>query len=247
MTKLSTLFFIFFLLGARGYGQIAASDSAFLARAQQNAMKIYVAAIGDQANLYNGVQYLDYVTSADTEGHPYFKSDDFADGSVYYDSGLYSNIPMMYDLIKDKLVLDQPFSHFKMELISEKVKSFDLSGHHFERLARAKNDSSISTGFYDLLYNGNVKVYAKRHKERKETALSTGIKVEYLDKDQLFIYKDGQYFHVKSKPSVLAVFRDKKKILRKEINANKNRINFNTDRDGAIAMLAKLYDETEKR
>ncbi len=226
------------------YGQGLTPDSSFIAQANKNAFDVYSKSIGDQANLYNGVEYKGYVEHSSDQGHAYFLSNDWADGSIEYDGGQYNNVALMYDLITDKVILEQPYSYFKLELISEKVKSFSLSGHTFIRLGENKSDSSIHSGFYDLLYNGKVKVLEKHRKHINQKTDLREVRVEYPAINKLFIYKNGQFFTVKTKSSVLKVFKDRKKELKKYIS--KNKIDFRNDREHAMARVAKFYDASEE-
>src|SRR5882762_4557379 len=87
-----------------------AADTAFIAEARKNAYLIYKSAIGDQSNLHNGSEYKEYQDNANTKGIRSFLTDDWTDGSVYYDSAHYANVGLLYDIVTDKLILDQPFS-----------------------------------------------------------------------------------------------------------------------------------------
>jgi hypothetical protein len=64
-------------------------------------------------------------------------------------------------------------------------------------------------------------------------------------KNQYFIYKEGVYHPVKSKSSVLKVFKDRKSVLKKQLA--KNKIRFGKDRELALSKSAKFYEESEKQ
>jgi len=250
MTELpiSKVFFFlssFLLISSVVFGQGTASDTAFLTKANTYARNIYSQSIGDQAGLYNGVEYRGFPIRNTDEGHPFFLSDDWIEGSVIYDGEEYSGVAIQYDIINDKVVIEQPYSHFKLELISEKIKSFSLPGHAFVRLLQNTNDSSLSTGFYEVLYNGSVKVLAKRRKHTNQILDPGKITIQYIENDKLFIYKKGRFYTVKSKLSALSVFNDLKKEIRKFIR--KNNINFRKERDHSMVLVARFYDESGKQ
>jgi len=237
-------FFLCAFLPAEAWCQLA-SDSSFISSAKKNAHSIYHASLGDQIGLFNGSEYIEHYDYRSPKGFPYFQNDDWIDGTITYDSATYTNVGLLYDLVTDKIVLDMEYSHFKLELVSEKVKSFDIAGHHFVRVVRFKNDSSFRSGFYDLLYDGKVKAYARRFKERKENAKVTGIEVEYLDKNHYYIFFNDTYHRVRSRQSVLNVFAAKKKELKKKIRSSGRKINFNKNREESIVQVLSLYDELE--
>jgi hypothetical protein len=219
-------------------------DSAYLVAANKYAFDVYIKSIGDQAGLYNGVEHKGYLEHNTDIGHPYFLSNDWVDGSVFYDGAEYENTGLLYDLLTDKVIVEQPYGHFKLELISEKIKTFSLAGHTFVRLTASKGDSTVRPGFYDLLYDGKVKVLAKHTVEIVQKMDFREIIIEYLRHEKIFIFKDGEYFAVKSRSSVLKVFDDRKKELRKFIN--KNQIDFSSDREHAVARIAKFYDMSKE-
>jgi hypothetical protein len=228
-------------------GQNSVSDTSFLTKSRAQAYALYTEKIAEQSPLVNGSEYKEYLTVPElTTGIPYFISDDWIDGNVFYDSALYSNVPLMYDEVTDKLIIEQPFSHYKLELISEKVNYFEISGHTFLRIVRAKSDSTISTGFYDVLYDGKTKAYVKRLKQVIETTQPGGVLINYLDTKRYLLWKDNIYYPVSRKSSVMKVFEDKRKLLRKLVRDHSSEIDFHNNREKSIALIARLYDETEK-
>jgi hypothetical protein len=222
-----------------------ATDTAFLGRAKAAAFTQYSARIAEQSPLDNGSEYKEYLLVPElTTGIPYFLSDDWQDGNVHYDSGLYSNVPLLYDEVTDKLIVEQPFSHFKLELISEKIKYFQIAGHTFVRIVRAKSDSALVTGFYEQLYDGKTKAFVRHYKEMKETAQVGGVTKEFLDHSTFLIQKGNVFYKVGKKRSVLKVFEDRKKALAKLVRAHSREIDFRKNRGRSIALISRLYDET---
>jgi hypothetical protein len=233
------------LLPYSAYCQNIKSDTLFLSNSIDRVKAIYLKATSGEGPLFNGVQHKSIVLHNYDEGHPYFLSDDWIDGSIEYDGGLHDNISMQYDLTTDKIVIDHPISHFKMELISEKVTSFKLLDHTFIRLSPGTDSTKISIrpGFYELLYDGKVKVYAKQKKLRREVFESNVIKSIFDQKSQYYIWMDNVYYPVKGKGSVLNTFYKKKSALKKHLS--KNKINFKKDTGLAIAKSAEFYDALE--
>jgi hypothetical protein len=126
-----------------------------------------------------------------------------------------------------------------MQLVSEKVKSFSILDHTYVRLIN-NNENPLETGFYDLLYDGRIKVYARRTKTFQENTQSGTIERRFDYKVRYYIFKDNTYNPVSSKSSVLKVFMDKKQELRQQIS--KSKLNFRADREKSIVQLTQLYD-----
>lgn len=239
-----TLFLLVFSLTV--FSQHAETDTLILSKAVAKAKTIYTNSIASNSHLLNGTQYKETIIHNYDIGYPYFLTDDWIDSaSIDYDGQVYQNISLMYDIVRDKIILDHPFSHFSIQLINEKIKSFKLTSHTFVFL---KEDSSqtatIRAGFYDLLYNGTVKLYARRKKEINSIVEAPLVKTEFVDKNQFFVYKNGNYFPVKTRSSILKLFSDRKSPLRKYIK--KEKLNFHKDRDVALTKSVKFYDESER-
>src|SRR3982751_1819689 len=85
---------------------------------------VYNPFIEKQSRLYNGIEHLGY--SARIKGHAYFLQRELQTGTLIYDELEFTNVPMLYDLLKDQVVILH-FNHFtKIGLVSEKVKAFTL-------------------------------------------------------------------------------------------------------------------------
>ena len=237
---------LFLILSRTVFSQITEPDTLILSKAVAKAKEIYTHSMGSELRLYNGVQYKEFILHNYDIGHPYFLADDWTDScAVNYDGQEYENVSLLYDIVHDKVVVDHAYSHFSIQLINEKINSFSIAGHNFVYLAPdSAQGSTIHPGFYDLLYDGNVKVYARRRKDANSIIEAPLVKMEFVDRSQFFIYKNGHYFPVKNKSSILKVFSDRKSALRKYIN--KNKLNFHTNRDFALAKSAEFYDESEK-
>ncbi len=244
-TSVRILFVVISLAITSGiYAQSKGYDTAFVSTATQQAKLAYGSYLGVGSHLLNGVAYKEYIGHHDDEGNPYFVSDDWVDGSLVYDGDAYAPVPIIYDLVQEKIVIEHPFAGIKLELINEKISSFDLSGHHFIRLeSDTIKESPVRTGFYDVLYNGTTKFLVKRQKAHKEQVVGREIKVQFPETDRLLLHVNGRYVQVKSKSSVLEAFADRKTELRKYMHKNKIRFR---NRESDITQLAAYYDELNK-
>jgi hypothetical protein len=230
-----------FFLAAHCFAQVSKPDTAFLTSAKLHQEKLYDEFIYGQSRLYNGSEHRDYLSKNDE--HPYFGVDDWVYGYILYDDELYENVPMFYDLSRDKVISEHILNGAKLELVAEKIARFSLSGHTFVRL-RKNETQMISEGFYDLLYDGATKVYVRREKLLQEKVESNNIIARFEERNRIFIFKDGIYFPVKKKGSVLDVFSDRKEDLKSFLN--KNKIKFKSDRETATVRLAEFYDVQSK-
>jgi hypothetical protein len=189
--------------------------------------------------VFNGKEYVDF--DSYIKGHQKFESEDWEEGSIEYDGIRYENIPMFYDLVKQEVVVQHYDLYYKITLLNERITRFSLLGHTFTRLVADTTTSPvIRTGIYDQLYDGKVKMLVKRAKIIYETLSPQGREQEFLSQDGYFLWKDGVYYPVKSKKSVLNVFKNQKKALQKYLR--ENRIVFKENREKAMAKMAAYYD-----
>ncbi|CAG5007402.1 hypothetical protein DYBT9275_04037 [Dyadobacter sp. CECT 9275] len=190
-------------------------------------------------NLYNGRIY--YLYDPKAEEHQFYVERKWEKGSVYYDGQRFDSIPMLYDIVRDELVIRSLQGDY-MLLQSERVKYFDLMGHHFDRMITGKTiGPSMQTGFYDLIYKGKTRTLVRRKKERQEKIIEKKIIPLFPQKDFYYIFQNGMYHQVRSKKSVLALFpehsRELKKVLREQ------HIKYRKNREAAISTMVARYDE----
>jgi len=193
-------------------------------------------------NLYNGRQY--YVYDGRAEEHQFFNERKWRKGVVRYDGQQFDSVAMMYDILKDELVIKH-FNGDHILLQSEKVDFFWLEQHNFQRLESGKDvNEQMRTGFYDILYNGKTRTIMRRTKQRQEKIVDKSVIPQFPPKDFFYILKDGRYHSVHTKKSVFALFPEHKKELRRVLR--EPRIRFRKNREVAITRIATRYDELAK-
>jgi hypothetical protein len=199
---------------------------------------------GAQLRLYNGSVYVGYRFSF-KNGQPYFKGQEAGTGTVLYDGILYRNVPMWYDLLSDKVIITHHDEVSQLSLVREKVAYFILHGHTFVYL---RPDSLVNTrltpGFYDLLYQGQVTLLARRINRLEQRTLPAGIERTLRLKVRYYIKRGGRYYAIKNQHALLQHLKDKKKELRQYIKQNK--VEYGENQEHALVMMASYYDKLKK-
>ena len=229
------------------FGQTAVPDFD-LAAAEATARQQYTAAFAGHPQLFSGPEYMDYAKRYHSqEGHQFYLLPEKQAGSVYYNERFFSNLKLGYDAVLDQVLISPPGSPLTLRLISENVRYFSIKDHHFIRLvADSAASKVIHTGFFEVLLDSTVQVLAKRSKRMQERIVHPDINVEFTPTDKLFIRKDGQYYVVASKSSVLHLFADRSKEIQKYIQEHKLR--FKKDlREAAIVQVASYYSGLASR
>lgn len=214
-------------------------DTLFVAAARQNTTAVYLKAMHTQSRLYNGSKY--FAPEHTIEEHPYFLSPDWIIGSAFYDGEYFRDVPLMYDLASQVLITEHAANGHPIRLVEEKLTHFTLDGHYFERIVNDSVANSLpTTGLYEVLHQGPTKVLARSQEVPREQIVSGEVERSFDRRTRYFMMRDGRFFPVRSKASVLKILADRKNDLRKFLRQTK--LSFSDDREGALKSLAEHYD-----
>lgn len=203
---------------------------------------VYNPFIEKQSRLYNGIEHAGY--SFKIKGHAYFIQKELQTGTVVYDELEFANVRMLYDLLKDQVIVQYLNGFTKLGLISEKVKEFRLFDHHFVRLtADSLSRSPLLTGFYDEVYKGRLNVLVKRGKFIEES-IKDELEREFVQLDLYFIQKEGVYYQVKNYKGLLTLLKDRSKEIKQYLR--KSRIKYRKRAESAIVKAVEYYDSLNK-
>jgi hypothetical protein len=187
----------------------------------------YTRARGAESRLYNGPEYVDYV-KRHINGHQFLGPNELQLATVEYGGAIYERVPLRYDLVKDKLVVQWPMGMVDLALVNDNVRRFAIGPRHFVRLVAVPLSSPDSagnglarTGFYELLVDGPVQMLALRRKELQERAVAGRLEGSITQKNEFFICKEQRYYKVAKAGAVLAVFPESKVALRKYVRSEK--------------------------
>ena len=207
-------------------------------RSTEKIIDLYYAALGEQAPIYNGHEYIENALILQ-EGHPFFKSSLFTNGDIYFDGMLFLGVPMVYDLIKDQVVIRDFHNIYKINLPASKIQQFILSDHVFVRIVH-NNFNEINTGFYEQLYKGKVGLFAKREKAIIEKHGSQQIDNVVVSTNSYYVMKKDIYYKFKNERSLLKILNDKKKEIQQYFK--KNRIRYKDDPERSMVMAIEYYN-----
>ena len=193
--------------------------------------------MGKRTYLYNGSEYI--FNSHGITGHPFFESDHLINSKVEYDGTTYYDIPLAYDLVQDRVFTTDSSMNFNIQLFNERLSSFTMAGHHFVRILPDSGKSKISNaGFYDLLYDGKIKVLAKRIK-MAENGFKAEDPMRFVSYTAYFLWKNNDYLEVDSKKSLIKAFKDQKDLIKKYYR--KNGLDYKKNPEQAIVSTTDYY------
>jgi hypothetical protein len=203
-------------------------------------VRLYFNATGENAHIYNGYEY--FTPDRNIKGSPYYIADGPIPADLAYDDSYYQHIPILYDLVKDEVVINRLGQNFKISLVSDKLNSFSYRNHEFIRISRdSANGVQLNTGFYDRMYAGKTSVLVKRKKRLQETLNYNVTSYEYMEENIYYVVFAGQIVEVDGKSSVMKLFNSKKS----EIKAflRKNKLNFKSDFEKTLVATTAYYDQ----
>ncbi len=204
----------------------------------ENTITAYQKSIGAQSKLYRGLGYEFY--DLQTTSSPYFKdSIAFTNGSVKYDGDVYKDIPLLYDVNKQLLVIYSYDNASKISLFNDYVTEFDARGHHFINYKPDSVNRKMDAGFYDEIYKGKHQVLARRTKSRQQESLTQ--RTIFIPTIDYYIKMGDKYIAINSKGKLLDVLNDKKKEMKKYIKATG--IDFSDNKEQSIILTVAHYDQ----
>jgi hypothetical protein len=223
-------------------GQAPEEDSLLFQTAGKTVIAISSEMANPQSPLYNGSEYVNYDNHI--EGHQFFESQVLEEGSVMYDGILYKNVPMLYDIVKDEVIIEHFDRYYKIRLVSERINYFSLLNHTFVRFKKdPESRPELETGFYEILYDGQLTVLLKKAKRYKETIESQRVIRQFLEDDQYYLYKNTSFHPVKGKLSVIQVLKDRKKEVRQFIRQHHLTFKANIGQD--LTSISLFYDKLQ--
>ncbi len=242
MRIFTTALFLCALFSGKTYAQGTLADASSAREAAAYPVSLYKNATSISQNLYNGRQY--YVYDARMEEHQFYQQRRWLNGMVLYDGQRFDSIPILYDIFHDEVVI-RHFNGDHILLQTVKVDSFIVDQHHFARLESGKDiNPQMRTGFYDVVYGGKSRTLVRRTKSRQEKIVDKRVIAYYPEKNFFYVFKDGRYHSVHTKKSMLELFEDRKRELRKVLRENK--IKFRKSRELAIVKMVETYDNLAK-
>ena len=217
------------------------SDSSFNQLALNNAISVYKESTKDQSRLFNGRQYKPYAVSF-VKGSPFFNTNKFETGSIIYDGINYDNVNLLLDEVQDLLILD---TGIRIEMTTERVKSFSLGAHYFSQLSKAVTKGAIAPGYYELLYEGTSVLYKKDKKILKDVLnANEAVKAEVLSSVNYYVKKGSLFSPVYNINSLYTIFSDKRKELEQYVNTYQ--LNYRKDTENTLAKMVAWYDQLTK-
>lgn len=199
----------------------------------------YYDIVAGNAKIYSGREQAKYLLTI--KNHPYFVTDEYSIGEVFYDGISYNNVKLRWDVFRDELIALSLHAN-NIVLYKDCVDQFDLHGQVIINLKSPDFSDAPATGFYIRLYEGDIDVLGKPVCELVETHQDRVVLRSFeMRKDICYVIYDNTCYRIKSKRAILKLFKSHKKELKQYIRAQ--RLDFKDDFSGSIVYVVKKYEE----
>jgi hypothetical protein len=241
----SVCFFTFLLLSTliavRMEAQSSLKDNIVSDSAHAVALRQYHAYVSPEVGLYSGVQYMDYDFTIQ-KGQPFFGPDSIRYGWVWYQGVMYDQVRMLYDLVKDQLVILGPYDVFKISLYMDRVDSFSIDGQLFMRIRDSLAPSALHSGYWAPVYRGRLVLLQRERKFVHENLVVTPDNVRlFIDGNtSYYLKKDGAYHPVNTKKDLYDLLNDRRRDIRRLIRRSK--LKWHSDKEQLLQLAASWYD-----
>lgn len=213
---------------------------SFLSDAKASARSSYDNLIKDQLALFNGYEYINY--DLGYSGNPFFLDDYYVEGTIEYNDMVYHKIPLKYDVVENKVLVEYfDNAGYRSGLVLEyhKVNAFTYEGHQFVKINKTNPVGSLEEGFYDMLLDDEISIYARRKKQISKAVKYGQLDIKFEVLDQFFVELADNTYEVNNKSSLLQLFKDHKKELKKYIKANK--LDLKRDFEASLISVTQQY------
>ncbi|MCU4156644.1 hypothetical protein J1N10_11710 [Carboxylicivirga sp. A043] len=183
-------------------------------------LQLYKNKFYNELNYIDGREYKPY--HYPTNENPYLHSTTGI-GTLYINGNEYPKKKVLYDIFKDKLIVNPDFYKFSntyIELNKNEVDSFkiqfDYRSYMFINFKKDKQNMGLTPGFYEQIYNSENSALLIKHfvKRGVNDALPT-----YSYTTERYLFYGNYYYNITNKKKLLALFPQHKKQLKKKIKS----------------------------
>jgi hypothetical protein len=178
------------------------------------------------------------------EGHPYFQSKNFSEGSVTINGLSYDGIPLLYNIWKDEILTFHPVHKQKTLIKSGKVEAFTINADQPSKFIRIKENEGYlhhGNGHYEVAHEGKVQVLVKHRKGLKSKREVSIFKEEFYEVEDFFISKADEMVRVQKRKQIVDFLGLDAKQVRKA--SREQQLNFRSNRKEYLIFICSNFVE----
>ncbi len=208
------------------------------------AINYFKRGVNENALLYSGNEYVEFVSleslHQNINGTPFFMTDSLVDGMVSY-GGVSYTLPVKFQLLDQKVLINHPVTHTLIELFNERVDYFSIGKHQFYKIPTGLVKLTNSKQIYaERLLEGQISFWKLHDKILKPTKKAEEQTATYTNYDQFAIERSGIWTKIKSEKDVFSFCADKKQQVQDYVK--KEAVDFIQNFEFATIKVLKYYD-----
>lgn len=203
--------------------------------------ELFMLAAKENSLLYRGITPYVYNKKAPNDGTTYYAySSSFEAGSLIFDGKLYHDVLLNLNADLDELYLKD--NDGGTLLINKDFVDYCYIGSRkFINNKQEKIAPNFKNGYYEILYDGNTKLYKKIKKSYDETLLVDKTRIKSYELTvNYYLFKDGQYYKIKGKADFLMHHKAYKKEIKKVTKVMK--FNFRAGKEQAFIEILQYLE-----
>ena len=197
----------------------------------QDDVEIYLRAAGNSSNLYRGRKALDY--KFPYNGTFFWESPIYHSGRVCYNGKVYNCDALNIDAAQQELLVKDVYGVVSVMLNRDYVSWFETAGRRFIHPRVYFDDPSLPEGFFEVLYDGRVKVLRQTlkvldkvsHPEMADTGtegvpiLANVMEVFQRRISCYYVTESGEFLKINRRKDIYQLYPEHRRELRRAIAA----------------------------
>lgn len=218
-------------------GLAAQNANPAISPAEQAAVNYFRQAVGPSSLLYTGTEYLRRGTR--TTGHAYWQSDALQPADIWYKNNFFEQVPALFDLEKNQLVIEDYRKALLLQLVKESVDSFRMDN----RLFICSGPTPASKTIYQQLQGGHCQLLCLRQKYLAPSPRAEENSLPFFaSNDSYWLLVNQVLSPVNDEQDIIKLFPAAKDRIRSFIRSQKLR--FRKDREDALVRLVQFINQT---
>ena len=179
--------------------------------------------------------------------HPYFKNNEWVNGTFVFKGRNYEVEDLKFDIENDKLIYLVYTQDYMMNCIAldeNFISEFSIFNSIFKYYNGLKNNLGFrkKDGYYEVVFDGNLKFLVRWGKSKSLNNISASIK--YIVTTDMFLLKNNKVKSVHSMAKLKRQLKDKKQEIKKFVWDNN--LKLNGSHYSSAAEVLKFYEGLEK-
>lgn len=175
-------------------------------------------------------------------GTQFMFDDDWMRGSVSLGGFQFDSLELKYDIYSDDIIVN--YNDIRMLVLNkELLDSFILQHENKNMHFRNFRDGEYVNGYYQVLYEGDSKLYKKWHKKRAQFVIEARYD-EFQYENQLILLSDGKANRISRRGDLIKIMGDWKKEIRSFLRLEQIKIDINSP--ATIIPVLEYYDSLKE-